>query len=810
MEPRYIAEVFGPGGILSKHFDDYQPRPGQVEMARAVDRSFRESRHLMVEGPTGCHAAGQKILMYDGSLKTVEDIIVGDKLMGPDDHARTVLSLCRGREEMVDIIPTKGNAWRVNRSHILTLVRTNTKPPIETGSKDYRDGEVLDVPIREWEEWSTSRKHIYQLFRVEKKNVLRTGFSVSRTGKIEDYFGFSLDGDGRYLLDDFTVTHNTGKSIAYGIPAAYCSVQQNVKVAIVTANIALQEQLFCKDLPFLKKALPIDFTFALIKGRNNYLCVDRWQSEQSDSSLKGRSSRVRLKQYRDIIKWGRATRAGDKSELDFEPYGDIWRMFSVTSDECKGSDCKSRDECYAERAKAGTSSANVFVTNYHLLFADLKVRMSSDGTASVLPDYDFVVCDEGHKAADIARDFFGFRVSERSITFAASPLSKLRHAEGEEDPSRLYRDLKEQSSQMFYDLGKLYRSRQYKTRLKKPPKGVAWKPLCESLDKVRLVFRSAMINAVERDEKASYAKAAAAAARIAGNVRAAMTLAESNEVYFLEEIQSNKAVVLKGKPISVSAMLDEALFKSSKSVVTTSATLAVNGRFGHLKNELGCAVADELVVDSPFRFQEQALLIVPDGMPMPTDRTKYPQAVADAVVETIKLARGRVLGLFTSYKNLALAHETALAAGLKQSVMRQGEAPRTSLVEMFRSDKDSVLLGTESFWAGVDVPGDSLSCVVIDRLPFPTPDDPVLDAISARSDSWFMSYSVPRAVIAFKQGFGRLIRSMSDRGVVVVLDQRIAVKPYGGIFLASLPSGVPKSRKIENVRKFLYEMGPGK
>lgn len=636
-DDRYIDEVFGSQGILAKHFDGYSPREGQIVMAKAVDKSLAEGRHLMVEGPTG-----------------------------------------------------------------------------------------------------------------------------------------------------------TGKSLAYGVPAAWHATKSGQRVAIVTANIALQEQLFVKDLPFLAKVLPWSFRYALIKGRNNYLCIDRWQDEQKESSFKNRRNRRQLSEYRSILKWAGHTKEGDKSELDFEPNSGIWRLFSVTSDECKGKDCRHFEDCFAEKAKAKVADADVFVTNYHLLFADLKVRAATE-TASVLPDYSYVICDEGHKAADIAREFFGFRISEGSVRFASRLLGRLREEE-------LYSDMESQASEFFYDLKKLYNSKGYKTRFKKPPESVRWTGLRDSLSKANKVFADEMETAPTSDEKASFRRAATAAARMSSNISAAMTLADDKSVYFLEE-SPNGSVILKGKPISVGEFLSTALFGHS-SVVTTSATLAVSGGFSHVIEELGAPDPDSLIVSSPFNFKEQVLLIVPDNMPPPTNPA-YPQAVAKAVSEIIKMADGKTLGLFTSYRNLGIAHEKALTTGY--NVFRQGDMPRTMLVEKFRKDVKSVLLGTESFWAGVDVPGEALSCVIIDRLPFPTPDDPVLDAITGRDSNWFMNYSVPRAIIAFKQGFGRLVRSISDRGVVVVLDQRIATKSYGRLFLASLPD-VPKSRKLENVGRFLYEM----
>lgn len=587
-----------------------------------------------------------------------------------------------------------------------------------------------------------------------------------------------------------------GKSLAYGVPAARHVAEHGKRVVIVTANIALQEQLFTKDLPFLASVLPWDFSFALIKGRSNYICVDQWQLEQEDSRFKGRSSRTDLEKYRKILKWASRTRTGDKSELDFSPPPAVWRLFSIGSDNCKGRDCRHYNECFAEKAREEARRAGIFVTNYHMLFAHLSIRAKTTKDM-VLPPFDIAICDEAHKAADIARDFNGFRITEGSVRFASRLLGRLQQQD-------LYEELEDAAVKFFVDVKKFYRSRAYKTRFKASP-DVRWGELRTALGNVGSVFYDAALAVQEdRDEKATLMRASGTAERMAWNLQAAMTLSDDNWVYYLEPTYGDK-VALMGKPIQVAEYMRAELFEKTSSVIMTSATLSVNGGFHHVISETGAPQPDELVVDSPFDFEKQALLVVPAEVPMPNDRA-FPEAVATAVAEAVKLAEGRVLGLFTSYKNLNIAHGRLLDMFLHEdspyTILRQGERPRTALVEDFRKDVRSVLLGTESFWTGVDVPGESLSCVVIDRLPFQTPDDPVLDAISSRNPRWFMTYSVPRAVIAFKQGFGRLIRRTSDRGVVVLLDRRIVAKPYGRIFLASLPP-VMKSQKLGSIKVFL-------
>jgi ATP-dependent DNA helicase DinG len=585
-----------------------------------------------------------------------------------------------------------------------------------------------------------------------------------------------------------------GKSYAYCVPAIRHATQNGRKVVVATANIALQEQLHTKDIPALAGLLPWPFKHSLVKGRSNYLCVSKWQDEQAGSSLKSRRSKMDRDQYRRILSWARRTATGDMSELDFAPQPGVWHLFSSTADECKGQDCGSRFDCFAERAREEAAGSHILVTNYHLLFAHLQVRMMT-GKDLILPEFDVVVCDEAHKAADIARDFFGFRIAEGSVRFASRLLGRLGMSEE-------YDAIDSLSIEFFHDLRRFRKSGAYRTRFRSPSPIRSWQPLKDALLDIRAKFLSqafGLVDAGRADEKAALMRASATAGKIAGNLESAMTVADPEMVYFIEEGQGG-SVALMGKPIFVAPVLASELFAKVRSVVATSATLAVGGSFSHTIGELGMPDPMTLAVDSPFDFGRQAIMVIPEGMPDPVG-DGFPKAVAEAVERTIGFADGRTLCLFTSYRNLEEAWNR-VSADPRHRILKQGDKPRIALIDEFRSDIHSVLLGTESFWAGVDVPGEALSCVVMDRLPFQTPDDPVLNAISERDEDWFMSHSVPKAVMAFKQGFGRLIRRATDRGVVVVLDRRIVTKPYGRKFLLSIPD-VRKSKRLESVRVFL-------
>ncbi len=601
----------------------------------------------------------------------------------------------------------------------------------------------------------------------------------------------------------------TGKGLSYlvpsimhaALPAAKDSRSQG-RVIVVTANIALQEQLIGKDLPMLAEVLGFPFSFALAKGRNNYLCADSLSKTLGEGILEKRDPL-----FDRLMAWAQSTSSGDVSEFPETPPPALWKKLSTTSDECKGTSCKYNKQCFAEKAKREVQTAQIVVTNYHLFFAHLLVRekmrsiQEAGGDVSldvVLPPADVVVFDEAHKAADIGRDFLGFQLSIGQVDWLVRGFNH-----------ELAQQARLEAQSFFAAVLAHRRSRAYRARLKvgHPLDG---EPLARVLDRVSKFYRDSIVAAAwDPDEKAELDLRARRGATIAAQVRQAMAPAATPDVvYFVEETERGGAI-LKSKPIDVGPWLKKELFGQFGTVVLTSATLATgtgtSGNFSFVKKELGLEAADELVAESPFSFEDNVLLVVPKTMCMPDERERFPDAVAEHVSQAAHAANGRTLGLFTSYKNLEASYRRL--GGFRHRVLKQGDAPRMRLVGQFKEDVSSVLLGVESFWAGVDVPGESLSCVVIDRLPFPTPDDPIVDAISERDDRWFFNYAIPRALIQLKQGFGRLIRTTTDRGCVVVLDRRLVEKGYGRAFLAALPR-VKMSDQVSDVARFLEEKKP--
>lgn len=634
-----------------------------------------------------------------------------------------------------------------------------------------------------------------------------------------------------------------GKSLGYSGPASYHAWNSGRTVVIVTANIALQEQIVSKDLPLLQRIVPWPFTFALLKGRNNFLCVDRFWKYRADVASGSIANQTPPAEERrqlplvehwahENIRAGITRRTGDVSELSFEPAPNVWRRFSVTADECKRGRCKYRNECFALAASDRARQAQLVVTNYHMLYAHLRMYLETGFDLAINP-FHVAILDEGHKAPDIARDVFGFRISAGSVHRIGR---KLR----DDDPA-LGEDVERFSSEFFFRMGDLAKNRdRYKSRLNgnfSDEETSAWDDLDFALvraatlleEKLRTLTAELELAKAETpideervddisDDLGELELLFERTKAIHANLGAAMAPTENaRAVFFLEEDEKRRVRVCS-RLIHASDALTPGLFEKRVAppsggapgppvaVVVASATLATTGGdFDFISEELGCPPGyASLVAESPFDWPSQCLFICPRGLPEP-NAPEFKDAVASSVRRTIELARGRTLGLFTSRRVLEhtfdAIRERCRELGI--TLLRQGDAPRTQLLETFKRDISSVLLGTESFWAGVDVPGESLSVVVIDRLPFPTPDDPIVDVLAATSNDWFRKYSIPRSLIAFKQGFGRLIRSLECHGVVVCLDNRLVEKRYGKLFLRAIPAGVGKTTNLDAIADWL-------
>jgi ATP-dependent DNA helicase DinG len=577
-----------------------------------------------------------------------------------------------------------------------------------------------------------------------------------------------------------------GKTYAYLIPAIEHAIATDSRVIVCTANIALQEQIVEKDLPGLAKIMPRKFTWALIKGINNYLCLDRLKETQGEL-MHVSFDRKELRHFQKIEAWADETKTGDLSDLDFEPADPVWNRVNGVSELCNGSQCRFYEECFAMDARRRLRGAQVIVTNYHLFFAHLRVKSFGAGDV-ILPSASTIICDEAHDMADIARDFFGMRLTPFSITMLIRGANHLRKG-GIGERLRL-------ASRAFFG-----RVRDAGERRLRKANWVDPGDLLQAIGDYQLVLKDAKTQTEDEEELDKIAKFGGAADHYVQTLTKFIRLDDSNCVYWAEKDERTSR--LFARVIDVSEILREQLFKSTSTVILTSATLTANGEFGFLRRETGADNATELQVASPFNHQEQEILVVPRMKSQPNDPA-FPQEMSGHINRIVKFLGGRTMCLFTSYKNLQLCADAAESTGVK--ILRQGDQPRSKLLKEFRRDEGTALFATSSFWQGVDIPGEALSCLVIDKIPFMNPGDPLLEALQERDTQSFANYSLPKAILDLRQGFGRLIRRRSDRGVVVIFDTRLFTKSYGTEVLSSLP-GCRVVRDLDELEKFFKSAG---
>jgi len=586
----------------------------------------------------------------------------------------------------------------------------------------------------------------------------------------------------------------TGKTLAYLLPA----LRTGRRVIISTGTKALQDQLYFRDVPFLESLLnPIsgELRVCYMKGRANYLCRHKLVTLTTHPVLSGLEE---IDQFHKISEWEKETETGDRAELAGLPEASLlWSRLDARSEACLGSTCPDYQRCFVTEMRRKAQEADIVIVNHHLFFADLAVRQQASGApdAGVLPEAGAVIFDEAHELEDIASSYFGISVSnlrfEDLVRDTETMLKKGENYSSAPNTAILV------SSQQLRDRARLF--------FAQLPAGDGRQPFDnreEFLETRGDLYLSVKNNLIrlesELDQVRGVDEAPGLRKRVM-NLRVELEfLLEStsgNMVYWLERRASgglhkqSRTTFLQATPIDVSGLLDEQLFQRFPTVVLTSATLTVQAGFEHIRGRLGLADARELVVPSHFRYQDQALLYLPPEMPDPR-AAEFPAAAARCIQRVLEITKGRAFCLFTSYSQMRDLYERLLPV-LDYPILLHGTAPRNALLQQFRETPNAVLFGTASFWQGVDVQGEALSCVIIDRLPFAVPNDPVVAArmkfIEEAGGKPFFDYQVPSAVIALKQGFGRLIRSLDDRGVLVLLDPRIRQKRYGQAFLESLP-----------------------
>ncbi len=579
----------------------------------------------------------------------------------------------------------------------------------------------------------------------------------------------------------------TGKTLAYLLPV----IRSGKRVIISTGTKTLQEQLFFKDVPFLQQHLG-ELRVCYMKGRGNYLCRQKLYDLTSQPILNGLEE---INQFRIISDWEKTTDTGDRAELAGLPESShLWPKLDARTDRCIGSQCQQFDRCFITEMRRRAAESDIIIVNHHLFCADLAIKAAADRApdAGVLPDAGVVIFDEAHELEDVAADYFGVTVSnlrvdellrdvENTLRKADIPIADVLQA------SASVRE----HSQFFFSLIPPGEGRfAFENRAEfLEENGDEYLGLQNSL-----VHLYTELQAIPRkpDEVHAMSRRVEELRVQLGFILEAQ---ERNTVFWIDRRRERRGhggqhnVFLQATPITVADILRDTLFEHLESAVLTSATLAVAGGFEYIRTRLGIQHARELVVQSHFDYESQALLYIQPDLPDPRD-PQFVERASQRMRQLLEITRGRAFCLFTSYALMNQLYERLLGE-LEFPMLLQGSAPKNALLEEFRLTPNAVLFATASFWQGVDVQGEQLSCVIIDKLPFAVPNDPVVaarvKAINEDGGNAFFEYQVPGAVIALKQGFGRLIRSLHDRGLLCLLDNRILKKQYGRVFLDSLP-----------------------
>jgi ATP-dependent DNA helicase DinG len=587
----------------------------------------------------------------------------------------------------------------------------------------------------------------------------------------------------------------TGKTLAYLLPAI-CSGR---RVVISTATKSLQEQLFQKDIPFLQKHFAPRLKVAVMKGRSNFLCRIKAHQMADQPMLKGIDE---IDAFGQIQDWAKLTETGDRAELTFLPDdSELWTRLDARRETCSGQKCPQFDQCFVTAMHQRAREADLIIVNHHLFFADLALKQDDFG--SILPEYSAVVFDEAHEMEEVASDYFGRQISNYRFEELARDADHMLRLLKLSSATLLRRAQRiREKSRTFFDA---FPARDGRFPFTRNERQAFIEQNREAYDALTMALQGLETEFAALPQKT---EELTRIARRSFELRQELAfLLESNEqnfVYWYE--RRNKGVFVAATPIDVSQILRERLFEQFDTVILTSATLTVGGRFQYIRQRVGLDHTKESALPPEFDWAQQALLYLPRTLP-DVRHPGFSAAAADEIVKLLKLSLGRAFCLFTSYSQMHDLFER-VRNRVDFPLLLQGTAPRSTLLERFKNTPGAVLFATSSFWQGVDVPGEQLSCVIVDRLPFAVPSDPIVaarvNALEEDGRNPFAEFQVPQAVLALKQGFGRLIRTKTDRGVLALLDSRIERMPYGKIFLESLPQ-YGTTRDLRDVERFLSQ-----
>ena len=599
----------------------------------------------------------------------------------------------------------------------------------------------------------------------------------------------------------------TGKTLAYLVPAIAAAVSRGQRVIISTGTKNLQEQLMEKDIPFLQKVLPKKFTASSMKGRGNYACLQRIKRAENSPVLEGLDE---LDYFDEVRRWARESQSGDRAELTELPENlSFWRHIDARSETCLGQKCPEYDPCFITRMRQRAADADIVIVNHHLFFADLSLRGGEYG--QVLPDYSAVIFDEAHLIEDVAAEYFGAQVSSYQIEDLVRDLQLLpitsveANRELTKSSGRVmrfadnfwmgFREGRGDEGGRFPLLPGTFARKNRASQIEATALGDAYLGLDGALQRLETTLDAL------RDAPPEVENLVRRIRQLRFDLQFIVAGDDPHFVYWLE--RRGRGAFLRASPIDVSGLLQDKLFERVETAVLTSSSMTNENNFNFIRQRLGlfagidsfegqnnvAAKTDDLIAESSYDYERQAVLYLPRRMPDPRSPQFYEAAAAE-IIKLLNISKGRAFVLSTSMSAMNALYNL-VSPQVEYRCFVQGSAPKAKLLELFRAISNPVLFATSSFWTGVDVRGEQLSCVIVDKLPFAVPSDPVVAArqrfIDEQGGSSFYEYSVPQAIISLKQGLGRLIRSATDRGVLAVLDPRLRTKAYGRLFLESLP-----------------------